>query len=246
MLFFLQATVILNVRFWTEGGWPAARWVVFSLQFINLDLRGLLACTAVLPQFREQTWPSVLLTLVTPIGLFAVCLVVAAFAKTLEDAALTAEARKQRRLERRVPHRLVLLEASSEEQGEAGGEGGLALQAEEEEADEKENAHARLSFRDRVASVGLRIASAAYMELCVGVFANLGCSADPIDGSFFSRLFSFVPCGPQQQAVEWALSGPFLVYVIGIPILFGLLLRFRRREPYVHCVTASCKRSFVL
>ncbi len=92
MLFFLQATVILNVRFWTLGGWPAVRWVVFSLQFINLDLRGLLSCTAVLPQYREETWPNVLLTQVTPLGLFAVCLVLAAFAKTLEDAALASKA----------------------------------------------------------------------------------------------------------------------------------------------------------
>ncbi len=241
MLFFLQSTVILNVRFWTIGGWNAARWVVFSLQFVNLGFRGLLSCTSLSGVVLPDTWASVLLTLLTPVGLFAVCVVLAAFAKVMEDAAISAEARKRRRLQlqQRVPHKLVLLEES------AGDEEGLALQDElPKEEEEEEEEGARPSMLDRLASVGLRIANAAYFQLCVSVFSNLGCTSDSIDGQRYSRLFPFVECDARHQALEWSLSGPFLLYVVGIPVVFWLLLRFKRRAKYLRFITLSYRKGF--
>jgi hypothetical protein len=90
---------------------------------------------------------------------------------------------------------------------------------------------AQLTLQDHLLNVFLRILYQAYFEVCVIIFGSLRCMNDNIAKKSFSVLYPWMECNISAMI---PVAVPFFVlYVIGIPVLFILLLRHYKKDPHV-------------
>jgi hypothetical protein len=201
ILFYLQATTILNIDFW--GPWTGARWVSFSFEFTNLRLRGLLECTPLFAATLNDPRAPLLLVMLTPVVLFVIVAMSAWIQHLLEDCS----------------HRNRLTHPDSEE-----------LLAEDASA----AVHCpSITLQDHLFNTFLRIVYVAYFELCVVSFESLKCSPDAVNPvESWSGMFPWLPC---QHSVLAPVAVPFLLlYTLGIPCLFAILLWRHRKKNDAH------------
>lgn len=66
---------------------------------------------------------------------------------------------------------------------------------------QQQHEHEQEGFVDRCVGVAMRVFYAAYFEVCVLIFSNLGCVGEKVGDGRFSRLEPFVPCDDAHTAV---------------------------------------------
>jgi hypothetical protein len=214
LLFFLQATLIVNVEFW--GHYPATKWIVFSVQFLNLQLRGFLACFSGFSRLAQTSWAPSLLILLTPLGLFLVTGLIVSFHSIISRFNQQDNGREQK-----SPAYLLM---DTEEESEP--------ESDRIEAKTEETRTFSPSLGDRLLSLFVRIMYQAYFEVCLVIFSSFKCSPDKVDvGTTYSEEFPWIACSSTHLHQVWSVAGPFLLlYVIGVPILIGVLLWSHQRK----------------
>lgn len=204
ILFYLQATILLNIDVW--GSWAGARWVSYSFEFINLKLRGLLECAPLFSSVYSDPRAPVVLTMITPFVLFVIMAISAWIQHLLEDC---ARGKSSNGLE-------------SEE-----------LLAGPKNSSEHVKLPPSITLQDHLFNIFLRIFYVAYFELCAILFEALRCSPDPIYPSdWFSGMFPWLPC--DHSVLAPVAVPFLVLYVLGIPCLFAALLWRHRKHKDAH------------
>ncbi len=219
LLFHIQATVLLNAEFWVGDLW---RWAFFSLQFVNLNLRGLFACNGLLASFSSSVYADLWRLCLTPVFLFLLLLVLCWIQTLIEDAAREKQAKRKKEMVRppEAPREFF----NDSEEANLIPKSGEHVQ---EHADEELFIP---TFQDRLLNLLFRILYTSYFEVCVFLLLSVKCVPDVLDTQLlFLFNFPWKPCSDR----VWSISVPFLVlYGLGIPFLFGMfLLRNNRDSP---------------
>lgn len=213
LLFFLQATLIVNIEFW--GHYPGTKWIVFSVQFLNLQLRGFLACFSRFSGLAQTTWAPSLLILLTPLGLFVVTGLIVFLHSVVSEFKQQDHGREQK-----SPAYLLMDKEKSESESDRS------------EARTEERRTFSPSLGDRLLSLFVRIMYQAYFEVCLVIFSSFKCSPDKVDvGTTYSEEFPWIECSSTHLHQVWGVAGPFLLlYVIGVPVLIVVLLWSHQRK----------------